>query len=254
MGDDPSTPSKSIPGAAANQKDDSCSAPQDHAVQDQQMPPLIKPYSKKLQALREAQFQKMQRSLLMQELLRNDQPGDAVRPPSNVDDMIMGYVDGTEGTQEEKQKASEKQKRESVMEAKRKRFFDKLRENERKNKPDPNDKLIKNANEFQCQQITVKSPLWGDIFITKEFFMFVSFGLDTPSNYIYVKQQTILGKKKKLILRWRDIEEIACRKLLNLDIGLEIQTMDKKIKSFNLLTIPNKARFFNRFASNAMPV
>ena len=76
--------------------------------------------------------------------------------------------------------------------------------------------------------------------------MFVSFGLDTPSDRIYVKQQTILGKKKKLILRWRDIEEIACRKLLNLDIGLEIQTMDKKIKSFNLLTIPDKKRFFDQ--------
>ena len=101
---------------------------------------------------------------------------------------------------------------------KRKRFFNKLKENERKNRPE----IHKDANLFQCQQITVKSPLWGDIFITKEFFMFVSFGLDTPSNHIYVKQQTILGKKKKLILRWRDIEEIACRKLLNLDIGLEI--------------------------------
>lgn len=74
--------------------------------------------------------------------------------------------------------------------------------------------------------------------------MFISFGLDTPSDQIYIKQQTILGKKKKLILRWRDIEEIACRKLLNIDIGLEIQTMDKKIKSFNLLTIPDKKRFF----------
>ena len=52
--------------------------------------------------------------------------------------------------------------------------------------------------------------------------MFVSFGLDTPSDQIYIKQQTILGKKKKLILRWRDIEEIACRKLLNIDVGLEI--------------------------------
>lgn len=43
----------------------------------------------------------MQRSLLMQEMLQNDQPNDAVKPPSNVDDMIMGYVDGTEGNEED---------------------------------------------------------------------------------------------------------------------------------------------------------
>ena len=74
--------------------------------------------------------------------------------------------------------------------------------------------------------------------------MFVSFGLDTPEDQIYAKQQTILGKKKKLILRWRDIEEVACRKLLNLDIGLEIQTTDKRIKSYNLLNLADKKRFF----------
>ena len=74
--------------------------------------------------------------------------------------------------------------------------------------------------------------------------MFVSFGLDTPADQVYVKQQTIFGKKKRLILRWREIEEIACRKLLNIDIGLEIQTLDKRIKSFNLITINDKKRFF----------
>lgn len=47
-----------------------------------------------------------------------------------------------------------------------------------------------------------------------------------------------------MILRWRDIEEIAVRKVCNLDIGLEIQTTDKKLKSFNLVTMSAKKRFF----------
>ena len=48
------------------------------------------------------------------------------------------------------------------------------------------------------------------------------------------------------MLRWRDIEEIACRKVCNLDIGLEIQTIEKKIKSFNLVTLQDKKRFFSQ--------
>lgn len=82
--------------------------------------------------------------------------------------------------------------------------------------------------------------------ITRDYFLFVSFGLSTPKDHLYVSKQTIFGKKKKLILRWKDIEEVACRKVLNIDVGLEIQTMDKKIKSFNLLTIPDKKRFFSQ--------
>ena len=50
----------------------------------------------------------MQRSLLMREMLNEDQPGDAVKPPSNVDDMIMGYVDGSEGNVRDHEKSVKK--------------------------------------------------------------------------------------------------------------------------------------------------
>ena len=82
----------------------------------------------------------------MQEMLNNDQPGDAVKPPSNVDDMIMGYVDGTEGSSKEQEQALKKQQAELKMNAKRKKFFDKLIANEKDNKPDRNA-----DNLFSCQ-------------------------------------------------------------------------------------------------------
>lgn len=59
--------------------------------------------------------------------------------------MIMGYVDGTEGTREEQLKAAEKKKKEDIMNTKRSRFFDMLIKNEIKNKPD---RAVK--NEFSC--------------------------------------------------------------------------------------------------------
>ena len=74
----------------------------------------------------------------MQEMLNNDQPNDAIKPPSNVDDMIMGYVDGTEGSAKELEKAQKKQLEENKMNAKRMKFLDKLIVNEKENKPDSN--------------------------------------------------------------------------------------------------------------------
>ena len=51
--------------------------------------------------------------------------------------------------------------------------------------------------------ITIASPIWGDIIITKDYFFFASFGLDTPvdKQYVYVQSQSLRVKKKK-ILRW----------------------------------------------------
>ena len=59
--------------------------------------------------------------------------------------MIMGYVDGTEGTHEEHLKAAEKKKKEDIMLAKRKKFIDVIMKNELKNKPD---RALN--NEFSC--------------------------------------------------------------------------------------------------------
>ena len=45
------------------------------------------------------------------------------------------------------------------------------------------------TNIFDAQMITIASPIWGDIVITKDYFFFASFGLDTPEDkqYVYVK-------------------------------------------------------------------
>ena len=92
-------------------------------------------------------------------------------------------------------------------------------------------------NRFDAQMITIASPIWGDIVLTKDYFLFVSFGLDTPKDkYVYVKSQTIKKTKTK-ILRWSEIEEIVCRKFMNIDVGLDIYTKYKKCKSFNLITL-----------------
>ena len=128
------------------------------------------------------------------------------------------------------------------MRPKRDKFIEKLLKSESKNKPDL----------FSCQQITIKAIHWGDIIITKELFLFISFGLSTPEEYPYVHQGEPTFKKKKLILRWRDIEEVSCRKVLNLEIGIEIQTLDKRIKSFNLLTLNHKKRFFTQLEAIAI--
>ena len=69
------------------------------------------------------------------------------------------------------------------MKKKRKKFFEKLKESEKHHKPDR-----AQSNKFKCQQITVKSPLYGDIMITKDYFLFVSFGLSTPNKVVYAKK------------------------------------------------------------------
>ena len=78
--------------------------------------------------------------------------------------------------------------------------------------------------------------------------MFVSFGLPTPDDqYVYVFQdKSEGGKKRTIIYRWKEIEEIALRKVLNMDIGLEIITVDKKLKSFNLLTTDRTSILFDQ--------
>ena len=118
----------------------------------------------------------------------------------NIDELSECSAERTE---------RERIEREKPLWEKRKSFLERLREGEVQNVPD------RNANNlFEAQQITVKSPIWGDIYITKEYFLFASFGIKTPSNKVNCNQyQTCVGRKKKLILRWRDIEEIACRKI-----------------------------------------
>ena len=101
-------------------------------------------------------------------------------------------------------------------------------------------------NRFDAQMITIASPIWGDIVITKDYFLFVSFGLPIPKDkYVYVKQQSI-SKKKKVILKWNEIEEVVCRKFLNIDIGLDIYTKYKKCKSFSLVTLEQAESFFKQ--------
>ena len=93
------------------------------------------------------------------------------------------------------------------------------------------------TNIFDAQMITIASPIWGDIILTKDYFFFASFGLDTPEDkqYVYVKTQCMRTKKKK-ILRWSEVEEVVCRKFMNVDVGVDIYTKYKKCKSFNLIT------------------
>ena len=102
---------------------------------------------------------------------------------------------------------------------------------------EPNKPIQNMTNIFDAQMITIASPIWGDIIITKDYFFFASFGLDTPEDkqYVYVKSQCMRTKKKK-ILRWSEVEEVVCRKFLNVDVGVDIYTKYKKCKSFNLIT------------------
>ena len=59
----------------------------------------------------------------------------------------------------------------------------------------------------------------------------------------YKQQQQKCFKKRKLIYRWRDIERITCRKVLNNNIGIDVQTVEKKVKSFNLFEPAERDRF-----------
>ena len=52
--------------------------------------------------------------------------------------------------------------------------------------------------------------------------MFAAFALPTPKKYAYVINDSKVMRKKKLILRWRDIEEVTFRKYLNMPIGVDI--------------------------------
>ena len=88
----------------------------------------------------------------------------------------------------EKLQEQQKERAQASLRAKRDKFFKALKESEQKNKPDRNQ-----SNMFDCQQITVKSPLWGDILVTKEYFLYASFGLETPKTAIYVKKQEVFG-------------------------------------------------------------
>ena len=60
--------------------------------------------------------------------------------------------------------------------------------------------------------------------------------MQTPNDQIYVLHGEPSNKKKQLILKWNEIEEIRCRMVLNLEIGVEVLTRDKRLKSYNLVT------------------
>ena len=52
--------------------------------------------------------------------------------------------------------------------------------------------------------------------------------------------------KKKKILRWSEVEEVVCRKFMNVDVGVDIYTKYKKCKSFNLITEQQVESFFKQ--------
>jgi len=120
----------------------------------------------------------------MQELLRNDHKCDATSPPTNRVDMGANFYDDECEGGDPKEVSRLKFETQALFQ--RKKFFDRLDVSEAKHKPDK-----QASNLFQCQQITIKSPLWGDIYITKEYFLFASFGLATPEDKVYVQRQEI---------------------------------------------------------------
>ena len=69
---------------------------------------------------------------------------------------------------------SEESSKEKMAQQKRAKFLQNLLKNEQENKPN------ENPNRFDAQMITIASPIWGDIVLTKDYFLFVSFGLDIP--------------------------------------------------------------------------
>lgn len=190
----------------------------------------------------------MQRSLIMQELLQNDQADNQTEAPLPVGALVyeMSNRNNAETQDERKERKeaaeeAEKKRKIALMMAKRTKFFKELTQNEVAKKPDRNQADYSNV--FDCQQITIKCSLFGDIFITKDYFMFAAFALPTPKKYAYVINDSKVMRKKKLILRWRDIEEVTFRKYLNMPIGVDIQTNDKRLKSFNLMTAEKRKKF-----------
>ena len=71
----------------------------------------------------------------------------------------------------------EHKREQKIAQKKRDKFINALLLNEKSNKPDQ-----KVSNLFDAQMITIASPIWGDIIITKDYFFFASFGLDNPDN------------------------------------------------------------------------
>ena len=83
-----------------------------------------------------------------------------------------------------KDEETEEVRKQKAAQKKRDKFIDSILRNEEPNKP-----YKDLSNRFDAQNITIASPIWGDIVITKDYFLFASFGLDTPKDkYVYVKQ------------------------------------------------------------------
>ena len=47
-------------------------------------------------------------------------------------------------------------------------------------------------------------------------------------------------------MKWNEIEEVVCRKFLNIDVGLDIYTKYKKCISFSLITMEQTDSFFKQ--------
>ena len=97
---------------------------------------------------------------------------------STIEKMQSGMFDNGLGDAE-----SEHQIKQKAAQKKRDKFVEAVLKNEDQHKTHR-----ELSNRFDAQMITIASPMWGDIILTKDFFLFVSFGLDPPKDkYVYLK-------------------------------------------------------------------
>ena len=83
--------------------------------------------------------------------------------------------------------------------------------------------------------------------ITRDYFVYLSACIQIPEDRAdeikYIDTQKNLISRQELILKWDQIEEIMRKKVLNVNQGIDIMTVDKKCYTFNLCTIENCSVF-----------
>jgi len=97
---------------------------------------------------------------------------------------------------------------------------------------------------FGAQMITPRGEIWGDIVLTKDYFSFISYGQKTPEDLTYANCKDDILEKRTVIYKWNEIEELFKKKFSNLYIAVDIFTIYKKNKTFNLTTLEKADRFF----------
>ena len=97
---------------------------------------------------------------------------------------------------------------------------------------------------FDAELIDISGINFGQIILTHEYFFFISFGEHTSQEEIFRSNDCDMSiKKKQLIYRWDEIEEIIIKRCYGPQIGVELYTIDKKHKTFNLLKMESKEKF-----------